>query len=56
MKTEILEEDLLIEGDRLQPSILIYGAVSLHDVTELQFVEGTLKATRNVRFSIKIED
>lgn len=40
VKTEIEDEDLLVESDRQQPSIMVYGAVSFYGKTELRFIEG----------------
>ena len=40
VKTDIPNEDLLVEVDRLQPSVLCYAAVSWYGKTELRFVEG----------------
>ena len=40
VKTEIAEEDLVVESDRQQPSIMVYGAVSFYGKTELRFIEG----------------
>lgn len=40
VKTDIPEEDLLVEYDNLQPSVLCYAAVSWYGKTELRFLEG----------------
>ena len=40
VKTDIPEEDLLVEYDNLQPSVLCYAAVSWYSKTELRFLEG----------------
>lgn len=40
VKTDIPEEDLLVEYDKLQPSVLCYAAVSWYGKTELRFLEG----------------
>ena len=39
-KTQLSKEDLLIERDRQQPSIMVYGAVSFYGKTQLRFIEG----------------
>ena len=40
VKTDIPDEDLLVEIDKQQPSIMCYGAVSWHGKTDLYFIEG----------------
>ena len=40
VKTEIKEEDLLVEKDSQMPSLLCYGAVSWHGKSKLYFIEG----------------
>ena len=40
VKTDIPEEDLFVEHDKLQPSVLCYAAVSWYGKTELRFFEG----------------
>lgn len=40
VKTDIPNEDLLIEVDKMQPSVMCYAAVSWYGRTELRFVEG----------------
>lgn len=40
MKTDIPSDDLLVEIDKQQPSIMCYGAVSWYGKTELRFIEG----------------
>lgn len=40
VKTDIPSKDLLVEVDRLQPSVMCYAAVSWYGKTELRFVEG----------------
>lgn len=40
VKTEIKEEDLLVEKDNQMPTLLCYGAVSWYGKTKLYFVEG----------------
>jgi len=48
VKTDIPEEDLLVEYDSLQPSVLCYAAVSWYGKTELRFVEGYYQSPVNV--------
>lgn len=40
LKTDIPQEDLLVQCDKQQPSLMCYGSVSYHGKTELRFIEG----------------
>ena len=40
LKTDIPAEDLVVQIDKQQPSIMCYAAVSWHGKTELRFIEG----------------
>lgn len=40
LKTDINNDDLLVEVEKQQPSIMCYGAISWYGKTELRFIEG----------------
>ena len=56
VKTEIAEEDLLVESDRQQPSIMVYGAVSFYGKTELRFIEGYAPGQHDLRSYLFLEE
>ena len=51
VKTEIAEEDLLVECDRQQPSIMVYGGFSFCGRTELRFIEGNASGQHDIPVS-----
>jgi predicted transcriptional regulator len=48
VKTDIPCEQLLVEGDRQQPSVTVYGAVSWKGKTQLRFLEGFAEGQENI--------
>ena len=48
LKTDIPAEDLLIQYDKQQPSLLCYATVSWHGKSELRFIEGFADNQENI--------